>query len=317
MATMTILEAEKVVDIVANALEATGHRHRPVSALQGYDIYQICTALKLRLANEFLLSAHRDDFEQQFSDGLRLYDSTPWHVINGFVPDDQVDVIGAKRVFDPIDPSTMSLSDERLAAEETASSFGEYCKSIGTKDDLYWQKVYTRLRLEYTPTSPKGNDPVFAEESNPTGRGLANAPFDYSSSYMWSALLAALMGTVFTAFFAGLGAVLSAFVNWTLSIAKASFSVHPALMAVLVLPLFVRTILAMSTPQKEPPRPLGTYDSWAISVYLSFGIIGFAFVLRAFKVLRLSYIILLSATFFVFCYSEMFARNRRAHKSQT
>jgi hypothetical protein len=27
-------------------------------------------------------------------------------------------------------------------------------------DHIYWQKIYTRLSLEYTSSAPKGNDPV-------------------------------------------------------------------------------------------------------------------------------------------------------------
>ena len=68
MATMTMAEAESILDIVSVALRDISHRHHPVSALRGHDIYQICTALKLRIANELLLLAGRNDFEKQFKD---------------------------------------------------------------------------------------------------------------------------------------------------------------------------------------------------------------------------------------------------------
>lgn len=128
--------------------------------LRGYDIYQIITALKLRIANEFLLLSHRTDFDDQFAEGLKLYGSVPWQIMRSFVPDDQVDSIGANPVFNPIDRSTMQWKDQRLASDETAPSFGDYCRSVGPEDPAYWQKIYARLGLEYTTTSPRGNDPV-------------------------------------------------------------------------------------------------------------------------------------------------------------
>jgi len=160
MATMTISEAEKIIDTVSVALEDTSHLHHPVSALKGYDIYQICIALKLRIANEFLSLVGRGDFEERFADGLKLYDSIPWQIMMHFVPDDQVDSMRAEGVFNPIDRSTMTFKDKRLASDETGSSFGDYCKSIGSKDPIYWQKIYARIGLEYTSKSPKGNHPV-------------------------------------------------------------------------------------------------------------------------------------------------------------
>jgi len=162
METMTIEEAEKILDIVSTALEEKRiHRHPPISALKGYDIYQILTALKLLIANEFLHLAHRDDFDVQFAEGLRLYGVILIQLWR-FVPDDQVDNIRAVGVFNPIDPSnlsTMTFKDERWSSEETVASFGDYCKSVGTEDPIYWQKIYTRLGLGYTSKSPKGNYP--------------------------------------------------------------------------------------------------------------------------------------------------------------
>ena len=160
MTTMTISEAERIIDIVSTALHETNGPHYPVSALKGYDVYQICTALKLRVANEFLLLTGREDFEEQFAEGLRLYDGIPWTIMRSFVPDNQVESLLAKPVFNPIDGSNMTFKDQRLASEETPSSFGDYCKYVGSEDPTYWKKIYTRLGLEYTPRSPRGNDPV-------------------------------------------------------------------------------------------------------------------------------------------------------------
>ena len=158
MATMTISEAEHVFNIVLAAIGDTSHRHTPVSALKGYDIYQICTALKLKIANEFLLYTGRDDFEEKFAKLVNFYEAGPGHITMGVVPDDQVDIIGAKHVFD--------FEDARYLSQETMRSFGTYCRSVGSEDPMYWQKIYTRLGLEYTSTSPKRNELVFPESSS-------------------------------------------------------------------------------------------------------------------------------------------------------
>ena len=55
MATMTVSEAYYIFQIVCAELQNESHRHHPVSALKGYDILQICTALKLIIANEALV----------------------------------------------------------------------------------------------------------------------------------------------------------------------------------------------------------------------------------------------------------------------
>jgi hypothetical protein len=158
---MTVTEAEHIIDLVSTALQDESHLYgqHPVSALQGYDIFDILTALKLRIANEFLLLSRRPDFEQQFSEGLRLYDNIPWQIMHSFVADDQLGQIGARPVMSAVDPATMQL-DKRFASAETGSSFGDYCKSIGSKDPSYWQHIYERIGIECTSRSTPGNLPV-------------------------------------------------------------------------------------------------------------------------------------------------------------
>jgi hypothetical protein len=159
MTTMTVSEAHYVVfDIVAAEVAngRRGHFHHPVSALKGYDIVGICAAFNLLVANEFLLYADREVFEEKvgeekFAAGVRLYETGPLNVVGSkFVADDQVDVLVAKHAF--------KFDDQRFLSQETASSFAEYCRRLGADDPLYWQKVYSRLELEYTSDSPRGND---------------------------------------------------------------------------------------------------------------------------------------------------------------
>ena len=66
-----------------------------------------------------------------------------------FAADDQVDVANAKPAFD--------FSDPQFLSQESASSFARYCESVGAGDADFWQKIYTRLGLEYTSASPPGN----------------------------------------------------------------------------------------------------------------------------------------------------------------
>jgi hypothetical protein len=164
-ATMTMQEAERILDIVSAALQDKSHERglHPVSALQGYDIFDIITASKLRIANEFLLLSGRSDFDAQFSDGLKLYDQLPWLIMGSFVADDQVGQIGAKLAMSMVDPATMQL-DKRFASVETGSSFGEFCKSLGATEPNYWQRVYERIGIEHTSESPRGNLPVYRDE---------------------------------------------------------------------------------------------------------------------------------------------------------
>lgn len=145
---MTVAEADAILEIVCTALQDTSHRRRPVSALQGHDLHDIRVALKLRIANERLELAHRTDFEERFADGLRVYGSIPWQIMMSFVPDDQVDNIGAQGAFNSIDAATMTFKDARLAGAETESSFGEYCKSLAPYDPRYWEKVFARIGLD-------------------------------------------------------------------------------------------------------------------------------------------------------------------------
>ena len=129
---MTISEAEHILEILWSALESND-----CGRLKAYDLLQIDTALKLRIAKEYLFLRRKDEFEEQFESGLKLYGGMPFKLGLQFSE------------FNPIDSSTMKFRDERVAALETASSFGGYCKSIRPEDPDYWRKIYTRIGLDY------------------------------------------------------------------------------------------------------------------------------------------------------------------------
>lgn len=175
---MTILEAEQIMDIVSAALqEETGPSHRhPISALEGYDVFQIDIALKLRIANEFLVLSKKSNFDKKFSEVINTSGGIPLLIVQLFVPDGELEKLSKLPLDSPefrrqrmeitpevFDVQTKTFKDKRLASLETPSSFGDYCKHIGSEDPLYWQKIYTRIGLKYTSTSPRENQPVFLE----------------------------------------------------------------------------------------------------------------------------------------------------------
>ncbi len=306
---MTLFEAERIFDVVTDALQRTDHRHIPVSALHGYDIYDICTALKLRIANEFLLLAHRDDFEEQFANGLSLYDSGPMLIAMRVVPDDQVDVIGAIGVFNPIDPATLTFGDPRWAAEETASSFGEYCKRIGQDNPLYWQRIYTRLDLEYTAASPRGNRPFIPDDVYE--KRVPSDPSGVVTSYLAAASVAALLSAILTGLFAGLTIVVSESTSWILSLANVSLRPSWGIMMAVLSPLFVKMVASISPSQKEGLNQLDSFDMWHATIVMSFSFAALAYFLKALSIFKSEYAFLLLWILFTFCYSEMLPLGRQ------
>ena len=192
MATMTISEAEHIIDVFATALQKERppkneenfywkryRHHLPLSILQGYDVFQFDIALKLRIANMFLFFEGKNDFEEQFAKEIRIC-TLPSASLIMFIPDDLL----AKFKYLAELSKTLSressefrkyerpileedrahtewfISNEKFRSLETSESFGAYCRRIGANDPIYWQKIYTRLSLEYTSSSPKGNKSV-------------------------------------------------------------------------------------------------------------------------------------------------------------
>lgn len=184
MATMTIAEAEHIIGVFSTALQEESRAHyHPISSLQGYDVFQIDLALKLRIANWLLYLAGKDDWEKRFAEVVRECETGPLYADILFVPDDdlaklerldpcsleykalKIEIMPSPLIINPSDDS-VNYKDQRFAQLETGSSFADFCRSVGAEDPLYWQKIYTRLDLEYTSTAPKGNDPVFVNESS-------------------------------------------------------------------------------------------------------------------------------------------------------
>ncbi len=172
---MTISEAEHILEIVSLALQERSYpRFHPTSALQGHDVFQIDTALKLRIANEFLILSGRQDFDQEFEKSLRSYGNIPLMILSSFVDDEKMarlkDLEPGTLQFQqviieimptPIDSREMRFKDDRFNELETIESFGNYCRGIGSNDPLFWQKIYTYLGLAYTTASPEGNSPCY------------------------------------------------------------------------------------------------------------------------------------------------------------
>lgn len=183
MATMTVPEAEHVIDLVVSALDRRNDKiddwwksYKSRSVFQGYDFYQIDIALKLRIANAFLFLSRRPNFEEQFAKEVQfctipilplslfipdevMAKISKWVKASEMLPKDSIEYIETKHeiMSEVFVHEKWFLEDEKFLATETSESFADYCKNIGADDLIYWQKIYTRLGLEYTSTSPRGN----------------------------------------------------------------------------------------------------------------------------------------------------------------
>lgn len=173
-APMTPETADPIIDIVAAALqENDGLPYHPLSSLQGFDVPQIDTALKLWIANQYLLlslserGAELDGIAAEFA-------TTPQLVATLFVADEERNKLkcvtkGSQEYRDlqiKMMPSFLDANgntDPKFASLELITSFAKFCRQVGAADPLYWQKIYTRIGLPYEKRCPQGNDPVFID----------------------------------------------------------------------------------------------------------------------------------------------------------
>ena len=158
-------EAVRIVGIVQAALQEECERFHPVSALKGYSIRQIDSAMKLHVANEVLISGHRADFSKFFEEGLKLYGGAVMSAMLTFVADEDVNKRGASVSFPLIDEHTRKINPEFADIEQT-ESFGQFCLAMGADNPAYWQKVYERIGLRYGAHAPQANFGL-----NPSGSG--------------------------------------------------------------------------------------------------------------------------------------------------
>jgi hypothetical protein len=130
----------------------------------------------------FLFLAGKNDFEERFAEEIKIC-KLPLLPLSLFIPDDlmaKLEQLAELSKTLPRDspeflkrelPVTRELSAfekewPKFLSLEMTSSFGEYCRCIGVNDPIYWQKVYTRIGIEYTSTSPKGNAPVYTKTNS-------------------------------------------------------------------------------------------------------------------------------------------------------
>lgn len=171
---LAFAEAEKIlVDVVSNAFQRDdGLPFHRQSTLLGHDVFQVDKALKLRIANDLLVINAIDRPIEEFNTRCDEWASVPLQILTQFAPDAELDELqkipvgsreyAAKTV--EIMPSPLDsdgFKDSRVASLETLPSFGAFCKQVGVKGPMYWQKIYTRLELAYTTSSPRANNPVW------------------------------------------------------------------------------------------------------------------------------------------------------------
>lgn len=160
---MTLDKAEVIAKILTDVLSVKSPIiHYRMSVLKGFSFNEITTALKLRLAREFWLCKNDSLSLMEFQRRVDSYSEVALFMPSHFVSDSTIDAF-YKLCNDSNDfNSAMDwLHDEWLKEKNQAykdlddkediASFANYCKSVGAKNPLYWQKIYTRLSLEYRP----------------------------------------------------------------------------------------------------------------------------------------------------------------------
>lgn len=168
---LTPQNGERILDIVSEALQRNDYPYTPRSALKGVDVFQVDSALKLRVANDFLLLSSVGRGEEIIP-RAQQWSNIPTHVLTLFADDEELKKLEAMsedspeyhRQFLALMPDAVDekgFKDPRFNSLETLDSFVKYCMYIGPKDPLYWQKIYTRIDLPYGDGCPKGNEPQY------------------------------------------------------------------------------------------------------------------------------------------------------------
>lgn len=174
---MTLLESENILDIVSEALLAESiSSFHPLSSLKGFSLYEIDTALKLRCAHEYLYLSLKGNYSDEFESIKNKFGGIPFSIESLFVEDSKLQKL---QQLEPnsreyrsykikISPNPLNSSfefkDQKSGELETIDSVCNYCEYLGNSDKLYWQKIYTRIGLEYTSDSPSKNDCFLVEQ---------------------------------------------------------------------------------------------------------------------------------------------------------
>ena len=156
---MTLAESERIIDLVAATLidQSQSSSQRHPSVLQGFTMFDVIAALRLRIANEFLASADQPDGEAQFQANLMLYDRTRYSIASAFQDYHNHNPLDS-RIFGALKANTFELNPVFRACG-TCRGFAEFCKTVGPNEPSYWQIIYRHCNLAYTSDSPQGNLP--------------------------------------------------------------------------------------------------------------------------------------------------------------
>jgi len=174
--TMTIKKANFILDVICDEnLDKTSREDHQIFAIGGYNEFQVNIALKLNIANEFLLLSQifekDDELEKAFSNALSNYEHLYLDILEDFgtiyeiddLYETDPDSIEFKQILTNIRHRQTGLVNKDGVlfdkdSIESLTSFGNYCKLLGVKDPDYWQKIYNRLGLDYTTSCPNGNE---------------------------------------------------------------------------------------------------------------------------------------------------------------
>ncbi len=175
--TITIKNSYEIIDVIGEPeFDNSARKNHHVFANIGYSEFVVSQAIKLGLANEFLLISSRinekSKAEKLFSGSFRHHESDYLFNLEDFMSYDEMD-----HLFDlKFESSEFRQALNKIRCElaefkekddsffneiffESITSFGYYCISIGVSDPNYWENIYDRIGLNYTSNCPNGNEP--------------------------------------------------------------------------------------------------------------------------------------------------------------
>lgn len=174
---MTLKKAEETSDHVINMLAQkapTAFCRR--SQLRGQSLPEIASALSLVIAKRRQIAGLDSTMRSECRDFAQKANALLWSLHMVIIGDEDADEL-AQLQKDTVEfkhrlISAMTHRHEvdaeewnRILALETLDSFDSYCWTLDAFDPLYWQQVYTHLKLSYDESSPRGN-PEFVQDEH-------------------------------------------------------------------------------------------------------------------------------------------------------
>lgn len=165
---MTLNKAEEISDHVINLLAQkapTAFCRR--SQLRGQSLPEIANALSLVIAKRRQIAGLDSAMRSECRDFAQKANALLWSLHMVIIRDEDADEL-AQLQKDTVEfkhglVRALTKRHEVDAAEwnqvlthETLDSFDDYCWTLNAFEPLYWQQIYTHLKLPYDENSPHG-----------------------------------------------------------------------------------------------------------------------------------------------------------------